>query len=191
VREPLPQSDEERAEIEYWEHLYGSWDPFDLDAGRAFFEGFDRPWWLVGGWAIEAFTGIEREHEDIDVSMLACDVPAFREFVGDRWHLWTVTDGALRAMTYERPDLPEPDCQIWVRRNATSPWVMDMPLTPDADGLWTNKKLPGHVAPLEEVTWLTDDGVRVLNPEIVLMFKARLQRRKDRRDRDRAWPLLG
>jgi len=32
--------------------------------------------------------------------------------------------------------------------------------------------------------------VRALNPEIVLMFKARLDRMKDRRDRDRALPLL-
>ena len=68
MREPLPQSDEERAEDAYWEHLYGAWDPFDLDAGRAFLEGFDRPWWLVGGWAIEAFTGAPREHEDLDAS---------------------------------------------------------------------------------------------------------------------------
>jgi hypothetical protein len=37
---------------------------------------------------------------------------------------------------------------------------------------------------------VTSDGVRVLNPEIVLMYKARLDRRKDRRDRDIAWPLL-
>ena len=41
------------------------------------------------------------------------------------------------------------------------------------DGLWQNKRLPDHVAPLDEVTWVTDEGVRVLNPEIVLLFKAR------------------
>ncbi len=65
-----------------------------------------------------------------------------------------------------------------------------MPLTPDQDGLWTNKKLPGHVAPVEEVTWVADDGIRYLNPEIVLMYKARLGRLKDNRDLDRAWPLM-
>jgi hypothetical protein len=65
-----------------------------------------------------------------------------------------------------------------------------MPLTPDRDGLWTNKKLPGHVAPLEEVTWVADDGIRYLNPEIVLMFKARLGRLKDTRDLEHAWPLM-
>src|SRR3954447_24262051 len=109
MREPLDFTAEERREEADFFNRYGVWQALDLAAARAFFEGFDRPWWLVGGWAIETFTGVEREHEDIDVSMLACDVPAFREFVGDTWHLWAVPDGALRVMTDERPDLPEPD----------------------------------------------------------------------------------
>ena len=96
VREPLDFTPEERAEDAASTALYGPWESFDVDGARAFFDGFDRPWWLVGGWAIEAFTGAEREHEDIDVSMLACDVPALREFVGDRWHLWTNVGGTLR-----------------------------------------------------------------------------------------------
>ena len=33
-----------------------------------FMAGFDRPWWIVGGWSIEAFTGVPREHEDVDLS---------------------------------------------------------------------------------------------------------------------------
>jgi hypothetical protein len=190
VREPLPQTDAERAETVYWERLYGAFRPFDLDGARAFFDGFDRPWWLVGGWAVELFTGAPREHEDIDVSILACDAPALREFVGDRWHLWTNVSGQMRPMIDHYPDLPEPDCQIWVRRDATSPWVMDMPVTPDVEGRWQNKRMPEHVVPLEEATWMADGGVRALRPEIALLFKARGNRAKDRRDLDRALPLL-
>lgn len=37
---------------------------------------------------------------------------------------------------------------------------------------------------------MTDDGVRVLAPEITLLFKARIDRTKDRRDLARALPLL-
>jgi hypothetical protein len=190
VREPLPLSPEERAEDEHWNALYGRFEPLGVPGVVDFFEGFGRPWWLVGGWALEAFSGAPREHEDVDVSMLACDVPAFREFVGDRWHLWTVTAGALRPLNDRWPDLPAPDCQVWVRRDSASPWVMDVPITPDVDGRWQNKRQPDHVAQVGEVTWVTDDGVRVLNPEIVLLFKARLDRTKDRRDLARALPLL-
>jgi hypothetical protein len=122
--------------------------------------------------------------------MLACDAPRFREFIGDRWHLGTITDGSLRPLTDRRPDLPEPDCQIWVRRDSTSPWRLDLPVTPDVEGRWQNKKLPEHVLDLDDATWVGGNGVRALNPEIVLLFKARLDRLKDRRDRDRALPLL-
>jgi hypothetical protein len=190
VRESLDLTPEEQDENAFWTRLYGPFEALDLDATRAFFAGFDRPWWVVGGWAMEAFTGVQREHEDIDVSLLARDVPALRAFVADRWHLWTIADGAIRPLTDKYPDPFAPDAQIWVRRDATSPWVMDVPLTPDDDGRWRNKRLPEHVAPLEEVTWMTEDGVRVLNPEIVLMYKARLDRSKDRRDLGHAWPLL-
>lgn len=190
MREPLPQSDEERAQTEYWEHWYGAWDSFDLDAGREFFEGFDRPWWVVGGWAMELFTGAPRDHEDLDVSMLACDVPRFREFIGDRWHLWTVADGSILPLNDRWPDLPAPDCQIWVRRDSASPWRLDLPVTPDVEGRWQNKKLPEHVLEVDDATWVAPNGVRALRPEIVLLFKARLDRLKDRRDRDRALPLL-
>jgi len=190
VREPLDLTPEEQEEETRFLCLYGPIEPLDLAGVRAFFDGFERPWWLVGGWAIEAFTGAAREHEDIDVSMLACDVPALREFVGDRWHLWSNTGGTLRPLTDARPELPAPDCQIWVRRDARSPWVMDLPLSPDVDGLWQSKRMPDHVAPLDEVTWLTAEGVRVANPEIVLLHKGAQLRRKDRRDLDRALPLL-
>jgi hypothetical protein len=67
---------------------------------------------------------------------------------------------------------------------------MDMPLSPDVDGLWQSKRLADHVAPVEEVTWLTDDGLLVANPEIVLLHKAAQDRPKDRRDLECAWPLL-
>jgi hypothetical protein len=39
---------------------------------------------VVGGWAIEAATGFRREHEDTDISILACDVPALITHVADR-----------------------------------------------------------------------------------------------------------
>jgi len=68
--------------------------------------------------------------------------------------------------------------------------VVDLPITPDQDGLWTNKRWAAHVLPVEDATWLADDGIRYLRPEIALLYKARLDREKDRADLDAAWPLL-
>jgi hypothetical protein len=117
-------------------------------------------------------------------------VPALREHVGDRWHLWSNHGGTLRPLDDRFPEPLSVESQIWVRASAQDPWVIDLPLTPDRDGQWTNKRMPGHVAPLEEVTWVAPDGVRYLNPEITLLYKAALHRPKDDRDLDRTWPLL-
>ena len=152
--------------------------------------GFDRLWWVVGGWAIEAATGYRREHEDTDVSMLACDVPAFVEFMKGRWHVWNNVGGVLHPLGDRWATVDEPASQLWLRADAASPWNVDIPLTPDADGLWTNKLLPGHLAPVEHVTWTASDGIRYLLPEIVLIFKARLHRRKDEPDFEATLPTL-
>jgi hypothetical protein len=190
VTEPLERSPAEVAEDEAFFRRYGPWDALDPTALAAFMAGFERPWWIVGGWAIEAFTGAPREHEDVDLSILACDIPAFRTHVGDRWHLWCNHGGTLRPLDDRFPEVLDVESQIWVREHALAPWVIDLPITPDRDGLWTNKRMPDHVAPLDEVTWVAESGIRYLDPEIVLHYKARLGRAKDDRDLARTLPLL-
>jgi len=189
-REPLHRTSAEVAEDEEFFRWYGPWEPLDPDGLVEFMAGFDRPWWIVGGWSIEAFTGSLREHEDVDLSILACDIAAFRAHVGDRWHLWSMDGGTLRPLDDRFPEVLNVESQIWVREHAQAPWIIDLPITPDRDGLWTSKRDPDHVAPLGDVTWVDGSGVRYLRPEIALLYKAVLHRPKDDRDLAVTWPLL-
>ena len=186
----MNRTDSPEAEDAEFLRWYGVWAPLDPAGLAALMAGFDRLWWVVGGWSLEAFTGVHREHEDIDLSFLTRDVPAFRAHLGTDWTPWSNDGGTLRPLSDRWPETPHPDSQIWVRRDAVSPWVLDAPITPDADGLWTNKRWAAHVCPVEEATWVADDGIRYLRPEIALHFKARQRREKDVRDLDAAWPLL-
>jgi len=183
AREPLHRTPAEIVEDEDFFRWYGEWAPLDPDGLVDFMAGFTRPWWIV--------TGVPREHEDVDLSLLACDVPAFRAHVGDRWNLWCNFGGTLRPLNDRHPEVLDERCQIWVRRSAGDPWIIDLPITPDRDGLWTSKRDPDHVAPLEDVTWEDSGGVRYLCPEITLLYKAALLRPKDDRDLAVTWPLLG
>lgn len=189
-RAPIVRTDEERAEDETFLALYGAWAPLSPASLARVLAGFDRPWWVVGGWAIEAATGYRREHEDTDISILACDVPAFVDHLRDRWHVWNNVGGVLRPLGGRWTSVDDPGSQLWLRADATAPWVLDVPLTPDADGRWTHKLLPGHVADLDDVTWVADDGIRYLDPEIVLTYKARLRRPKDDPDFAATLPTL-
>src|SRR3954449_6225316 len=81
-----------------WERLYGPWQPFTPAEVKALLEGFPRPWWLIGGHAIGAFTGVRRPHEDVDLSIFGRDVPFLRRQVEGRYHLWSNHGGTLRPI---------------------------------------------------------------------------------------------
>jgi hypothetical protein len=192
TRIPLRRTAQEQAEEDQFLSLYGAWDPLSPAELAGELAGYGRPWWVIGGWAIEAATGFRREHEDTDISILACDVPALLSHLSGRWHVWNNVGGVLHPLGGKWKDVDEPRSQLWLRKNAASPWVLDIPLTPDRDGLWTNKRLPDyeHEAPVDDVTWVAEDGIRYLNPEIVLLYKARLGRPKDDPDFDATLPVL-
>ena len=190
VRVPLERTPEQQAEEDAFLALYGAWSPLEPASFAREMTGFPRPWWIVGGWAIEAATGYRREHEDTDVSILASDVRAFVEFMQGRWHVWNNVGGVLHPLGDRWKTVDDPRSQLWLRADAASPWVVDIPLTPDVKGLWTNKFVPDHVAPVEDVTWVADDGIRYLLPEIVLVYKARLRRAKDEPDFEATLPVL-
>jgi len=185
---PLPQT-QAHLPPEEFDRWYGGWDPFTPTTVAAFMEGFDRPWWIIGGWSIETFTGVHRDHEDMDISMLSSDAEAFRLFRGDRWTPWNVDDGWFRPFDHRFTEI-RPDSQVWVRRNAHSPWVLDIPFTPDTEGRWTNKRHTAHTEALDDVTWVAPDGLRYANPEVTLMFKAAQAREKDRADAEVTLPRL-
>ena len=113
----------------------------------------------------------------MDISILSSDAEAFRLFLGDRWTPWNVDEGWFRPFDARFTDV-RPDSQVWVRRDARSPWVLDVPFTPDTDGRWTNKRHLAHTEDLGAVTWIAPDGLRYARPEVTLMFKAALSRRR-------------
>lgn len=170
--------------------VYGDWDPLTPAELAGLMAGFPEPWWIVGGHAMEAFTGVRRFHEDIDLVVFPDAVPALRTQLGGTFHLWSNHGGTFRILDDEHPEPLDPLCQIWMRENAKSPWRVDCILNPRRNGNWVSRRDDALEAPLEDVTWVAADGIRYLNPEVALLFKARQERRKDEIDLANAWPLL-
>jgi hypothetical protein len=129
-----------------FQRLYGPWKVSTPGDARRVLEGYDGVWWIAGGWAIEAFTGVRREPENAD--------------------------------------------QIWLRQHALSAWEFDVVVNPDRDGRWVFRRDPSLDFALDEITWVAADGIRYLNVEVALAYKAKLARPKDEADLASALPAL-
>ncbi|MFI9404862.1 nucleotidyltransferase domain-containing protein [Nocardia sp. NPDC052316] len=177
------------AEAEF-HRLWGPWalvTPADV---ASILSEFTAPWWVAGGWALDAFTDSPRAHSDIDVAMFRADLPALRKALDGHLHIWSAGSDGIRPLDERFPEMPDSAEQVWLRRDAMSPWLLDVLLNSDRDGAWVNKRDNSWVAPLDQVTWVDAAGIRYLNPELVLLFKAKLARDKDRNDLVRTWPKL-
>ena len=104
-----------------FERLYGAWEGLDPAGAQRLMAPFPGPWWVVGGWAIEAFTGVARAHEDIDVVIFRRDLPAFLDLVRGRYDVWSAGAGAIRPVNEDWPE-PHADAgQVWLREHASRP----------------------------------------------------------------------
>lgn len=179
-----------------FDRLYGASarrTPADV---AALLDGYPGVWWVAGGWALEAFTGVRRDHHDVDPSVLAAELPLLRRHLAGTFDVWAVGSGAIRALL---PD-DDPDAsaaelmwategQIWVRDGALGPWEYDILLVPGTPEEWVYRREESIRMPMANALW-THDGIRYLQPEIQLLYKATGLRPKDRLDFDNTLPHL-
>lgn len=170
------------AEFQSW---YGPWEPLTVAELRPLLSGIR--WWVAGGLAIEAVTGATREHGDIDVAIDVADLEKLRERVPD-WQLWHAHAGTLEPLFPGDP-LREGRQQLWARRDATGPWILDLLLSRTDGQDWLFKNDHGIRLPLTEAI-IHIDRTPYLAPQCVLLHKARLMRDKDRHDFDVTLPHL-
>jgi len=162
---------------EAFQALYGPWDPLSPGQVAELFAGSAVWWWVVGGRAAR-IGAAPRPHEDTDVAVSRSDLDGLRETLSG-WHLWEANDGTLRPVLAGQP-LSAGCEQLWMRRDAQQPWRLDFQLDP-SDQDWVFKRDTAIRVPWPRAVQ-TIDGVRYLRPEIALLYKARLDRPKDRAD---------
>ncbi len=168
-----------RLDEDAFQALYGPWDPLPPEGIAELLADSGADWWIGGGRAARAGAP-PRRHEDTDVVIRVRHLDAVRQAMSG-WHLWEAIDGALRPLLPGVP--PSPECgQLWVRRDARQPWRLEFLLDrASTDDEWVFKRdarirLPWHRAVH------TVGGIGHLRPEVALLFKARLDRPKDRAD---------
>lgn len=169
--------------------LYGPWLPRTPQDAATLLKGYDGPWWIAGGWAIEAFTGVSRPHGDLDPSIPRSDVGALRDHLAGRLDVWEADSGALRPLVEPTDEVSESCENLWLRPSGAQPWEYDVILVHATPTTWTFKRDPRIGRPLQEILW-QHDGITYLRPEVQLLHKARGLGEKDQADFEACVPLL-
>lgn len=171
--------------------IYGPWNSPSPSDVTAFFDGYPGMWWIAGGWALEAFTGVARPHGDIDPSIPRRDLPGLRRHMAGRADLWAADQENLTLLLpSDADDDLEPRCEnVWTRPSGADPWELDIILMATDGDRWVFKRDPRISLPLESIVWQKDE-VPYLRPEIQLLHKARGLRPKDQQDFESVLPLL-
>lgn len=160
-----------------------------MDELAAVLEPLAAPWWVAGGYALEAFVGRRwREHDDIDASVFRDNHLELRSLLHD-WDVHVADPpGHLRPWPAgER--LPATVHDIWVRRHREDAWRFQFMLDERDGAEWVFRRDARIRIPVGELTW-ERDGIRFVQPEVQLLYKSRGRREKDEADFRVVWPLL-
>ncbi len=169
--------------------MHGPWRARTPRDAAALLDGYDRLWWIAGGWAIEAFTGVPRAHGDIDPSIPRSDVVPLRRHLTGRLDVWQADGGTLTPLVDDAVPLAGSCENLWLRPSGAEPWEYDVILMHATPTTWTYKRDARITRPLVEILW-EHDGITYLRPEVQLLHKARVVRPKDQADFDVCTPLL-
>ena len=131
-----------------------AWEPLHPRDLAPLLSGFDRRWWICGGWALDLFLDREtRRHDDLDVAVL------------------------------RRDQLAPPIHAVWARRShePVAPWTCEFWLDEDRDGRWCYGPDERVTRPLDELG-MERNGVPFLAPELALLHKSRERSPKNEAD---------
>lgn len=188
MSEQLPDGGDELSpeEIEALDARWSSsWTPDEVAHRLA---GISTPWCVAAGWALDLFRGGQtRDHGDIEIAIPEAGFPEVR----DRFPGY-VFDAAGSGRIWEDapPETLAAVHQTWLRDPVTGDYLLDVFREPHDGDIWICRRDETIRLPYSEIVHHTRDGIPYLAPELVLLFKAKHMRPKDRRDFDTTVPHL-
>jgi hypothetical protein len=164
--------------------------PPEIHAVAAVLRDLEAPWAIAGGWALDLALGrVTRAHGDVDVAVLRDDQGALRAALPG-WDFAAVA-GGVQAPWEPGARLELPVHEVHARPPAGAPPFALELLLNERDGAdWVYRRDPAVRLPLARALLPGPGGVRVLAPEVVLLYKSKAPRPADEADFLAARPLL-
>jgi hypothetical protein len=158
------------------------WDPWAPDQVAREIGTTSIPWCVTAGWAIDLFIGEQtREHDDIEIAVPSSSWPEIRNRLA---RLEFVVAGSGHLFPLESSAFEE-HFQTW-GRDSDGVFRLDVFRDPHEGATWICRRSPEIRLPYTSVIAFTASGVPFMVPEVVLLFKAKHDRDKDRTDLEAA-----
>jgi hypothetical protein len=184
----------------WWMAHFGFWPVAAVVKELA---GFDRPWRIASGWALDLFLGqVSRVHHDVDVEIARDDQLALRGHLAARgWSFVTPYEGRLEPWP---PDLRLEGARHQVHAHREGAHVdgtfIDILLADMLGPTWHYRRQPEVTRHLSRAVLRSTavpgsaEGVPFIAPELALLFKSKntsgREREKDQADFERVYPRL-
>lgn len=140
---------------------------------------FDKTWFIAGGWAIDLFIGKEtREHHDIEIAIFRDDQLRLKNYLNE-WEFKKVFNGEFHNWNNEFLQLPIHEIHASNKLNGDNVEIL---LNEVEDTMWNFRRDTRIYYPLKSLWSYSKTGIPYLNPEIVLLYKAKNTREKDNKD---------
>ncbi|MGW3073724.1 MULTISPECIES: nucleotidyltransferase domain-containing protein [unclassified Kitasatospora] len=171
------------------DELAARWaDPWRPEQVAERLAGVSTSWCVAAGWALDLFLGRQsRPHGDLEIAVPTAGFPEVRGRFPDHvfdaagsGRVWPAAGAEALAATH----------QTWLREPDSGRFLLDVFREPHDGRTWVCRRDERLRLPYEDVIERTPDGIPYLAPELVLLFKAKAARPKDRADFDTVLPLL-
>lgn len=165
---------------------WDAWTPAEITRRLA---GVTAPWYVAGGWALDLYPGgPRREHDDLEIGVpaerfaeIAAALPDCVFYVAGDEQIVPYIPGGVAETAHH---------QTWGWDRTAARWRLDVFREPSADGQWVCRRDALIRLPYDRLILHNADGIPVLRPEVVLLFKAKAARPKDASDLAAVWPRL-
>lgn len=168
-----------------------NWEPLTVTEVNHLFAESPIPWGIAGGWALDMYLGRKtREHSDIDIVIFREHQQVVYQLLNGDWDLYKAKNGELSL--WQEGEYLDAVNDIWVRRDAQSPWAFQIMLMESEQEQWIYRREKSIKLPKAEIFSADGSGVPYLKPEIQLLYKAGSSqiREKDSRDFQAVLPSL-
>jgi hypothetical protein len=145
----------------------------EVEKVGALLRDFGREWYVCGGWALDLFLGrVTRTHKDVDVAIARRDQSQVQDYLLRRgWKLEKAVDGKLSPWR-EGEELRLPLHAVWCRKEGHAPDFFELLLNEFDGELFRFRRDATVTLPRARMSFESPEGLPVLAPEVVLLYKS-------------------